>query len=94
MARQKVPGSGRKKGTPNRMTATLRESILGGLDDAGGRGYLARVAESNPVVFLSLLAKLLPLCIGGERSSEPIRIERVIVDRTPEEAYRLMLGKD
>lgn len=33
----KRPNSGRKKGTPNRMTKDLKEMILGALDQAGGK---------------------------------------------------------
>jgi hypothetical protein len=89
-------GAGRKRGTPNKRTAALKDAILGALEDAGGQGYLSQVAVTNPAAFLSLLAKLLPLCVGGEPAAEPIRIERVIVDRSlpPEEAYARMLGKD
>jgi hypothetical protein len=30
---------GRQKGTPNKMTATLKEMILGALDQVGGESY-------------------------------------------------------
>ena len=40
-------GKGRPKGAANTMTRTLREMILGALDDAGGQDYLAEQAHKN-----------------------------------------------
>lgn len=56
----RTSGQGRPKGTPNKMTATLKEMILGALDDVGGRDYLAGQAKSNPTAYLALLGKVLP----------------------------------
>src|SRR5215472_890902 len=53
-------GKGRPKGAANRMNRTLREMILGALDDAGGQAYLAEQAHQNPVAFLTLLGRVLP----------------------------------
>jgi hypothetical protein len=53
-------GKGRPKGAPNTMTRTLREMILGALDDAGGQAYLAEQAHQNPAAFLTLLGRVLP----------------------------------
>lgn len=39
--------------------------ILGALSDVGGRDYLARQAEENPVAFLGLVGKVLPLQLAG-----------------------------
>ena len=39
--------------------------ILGALDKAGGEKYLLRQAEANPVAFMGLLGKVLPLQIAG-----------------------------
>lgn len=77
----KTPGSGRKAGTPNKVTATLKDMILGALDDAGGRAYLARQAEENPGPFMALVGKVLPTTLATDNNAPPtIRIERVIVD--------------
>lgn len=62
----KRPGAGRPKGSQNRLTAELKDMILGALEDAGGREYLARQAEENPSAFLALLAKVLPKNITAE----------------------------
>jgi hypothetical protein len=46
-------GKGRPKGATNTMTRTLREMILGALDDAGGQDYLAEQAHKNPAAFMA-----------------------------------------
>jgi hypothetical protein len=53
-------GKGRPKGAANKVTRTLREMILGALDDAGGQAYLAEQAHHNPAAFLTLLGRVLP----------------------------------
>lgn len=64
MATGKKTG-GRKKGTPNKTTAALKELILGALGDVGGQAYLAAQATENPSAFLSLVGKVLPLTVTG-----------------------------
>jgi hypothetical protein len=58
---------GRQKGTPNKITRTLREAILQALEEAGGKGgaveYLRSQANLSPGAFLSLVGKVLPLTI-------------------------------
>jgi predicted aldo/keto reductase-like oxidoreductase len=56
----KTPGSGRKKGTPNKVTADLRAMIMQAFNQLGGVSYLAKVAKVKPEVFCTLLGKTLP----------------------------------
>ena len=56
---------GRSAGTPNKLTADLKEMILGALDDAGGRSYLTEQARTSPGAFLTLVGKVLPMQVGG-----------------------------
>lgn len=51
---------GRKKGTPNKVTASLKDAIMGAFDAKGGQQYLERVAEDDPKTFCTLLGKVLP----------------------------------
>lgn len=60
------PGPGRPKGLQNKVTRTLKELILGALDDAGGRDYLAKQAKANPAAFMSLLGRLVPQELKAE----------------------------
>jgi hypothetical protein len=60
---------GRKPGTPNKLTAELKDMILeasrlagnhtGG--DGGTIAYLHQQAMANPVAFMTLLGKVLPM---------------------------------
>lgn len=56
---------GRKKGTPNKQTAALKDMILGALDEAGGVAYLVTQAQESPSAFLSLIGKVLPTTLTG-----------------------------
>ena len=65
--RQKV--GGRVKGTPNRVTATLKEAILlaaAGAHKDGMTGYLTEQAKNNPAAFMTLLGKVLPTTLAND----------------------------
>lgn len=76
-------GKGRKKGVPNKTTGMLKEMILKALDDAGGIDYLKEQATENPTAFMTLVGKVLPLQIAGDKDN-PLNVitevRRVIVD--------------
>ena len=82
---QRIKTGGRKKGTPNKINALLKDAILKAATDAGGgdlSAYLLQQANGNPTAFLALLGKVLPMQVGGEPDNplEMIhKIERVIV---------------
>lgn len=77
---------GRKKGTPNKTTALLKDAILKAAEGAGGKkgliGYLKTQAVKQPGPFMGLLGKILPLQIGndGDETLKITLIERVIVE--------------
>jgi hypothetical protein len=65
--RQKT--GGRKAGTPNKLTAPLREAILlaaNGAHRDGMVGYLQEQAKKNPSAFLTLLGKVLPTTLAND----------------------------
>lgn len=67
--RGSAPGErrgGRKKGTPNKHTAAVKDMILSALDQAGGVDYLVQQSEENPTAFLTLVGKVLPLQVTGD----------------------------
>ena len=70
--RQKT--GGRKAGTPNKMTKTVKEMVLAALDEAGGKDYLLAQARENPNAFLTLLGKVLPTQVTGADDG-PIQTE-------------------
>ena len=55
-----MAGVGRKKGQLNKVTRTIKEAIEKAFDEVGGPAYLARMAEEQPVAFMTLLGKILP----------------------------------
>ena len=59
---------GRKKGTPNKINAQLKDMILEALNDqpGGGVAYLKLQAVENPGPFMTLLGKVLPTTIAGD----------------------------
>lgn len=59
-------GKGRKAGVPNKVTAQLKDMILGALDKAGGEQYLVQQARENPGPFMTLLGKVLPTQLTGK----------------------------
>lgn len=70
-----VKTGGRVAGTPNKVTAELKETILKALDNAGGVAYLERTANSHPAAFLSLVGKVLPMTIAGEGKDGALIVE-------------------
>ncbi|WP_441235646.1 hypothetical protein [Bradyrhizobium sp. 930_D9_N1_4] len=75
---------GRAKGTPNKLTSQLKEMILEAAElageDMGGGGtvkYLRMQATLNPVAFMSLLGRVLPMQVGGDPDGEPIKFTRI-----------------
>ena len=63
---------GRKKGTPNKTTTALREAILQAADEAhpeGKVGYLKHLALTNSSAFATLLGKVLPTTITGDKEN-------------------------
>lgn len=67
---------GRKKGTPNKMTKAVKEMVLEALDEAGGVDYLVQQSEDNPVAFMGLVGKVLPLQVGGDPDN-PLVIQQI-----------------
>lgn len=60
---------GRKKGTPNKVTADVKAMVLTALDKAGGVDYLLTQAQSNPNAFLTLVGKVLPMTVAGDKDN-------------------------
>lgn len=56
----KGPGSGRPKGSKNKLSMSVKLAIEEAFEKAGGVKYLVKVAEENPAVFCQLLARLIP----------------------------------
>lgn len=74
---------GRQKGTPNKVTGTLKEAILRAANEAGGGGeegvveYLTMQAHENPAAFMGLLGKVLPMQVAHS-GIDPVTTIRIV----------------
>ena len=81
---KRVKTGGRKKGTPNKITAALKDMILDATELAGndlshdGKGgtvnYLRKQAVLNPGPYMSLLGKVLPTQLTGD-AENPVHLK-------------------
>ena len=77
------PGAGRPLGAKGKFSSDVKAMILGALSDVGGQEYLARQANANPVAFMSLLGKVLPLQLANADENKPLRITFEWADAGP-----------
>lgn len=60
---------GRVKGTPNAITANVRDAIHNAFTELGGMSYLVHVGRTDPRTFCALLSKLLPTKLANADGS-------------------------
>lgn len=66
---EKRPSSaGRKKGSPNKITKTVKEALEQAFEEVGGVEWLKNLAITEPKAFAVLLAKLIPSDINLSQS--------------------------
>lgn len=70
-------GKGRQKGVPNKVTGALKDMILTALNNKGGVDYLERQADDNPVAFMALVGKVLPMTVAGD-TDNPLKVVTVV----------------
>ena len=75
-------GPGRPKGSQNKVTADLKDMILGALDKAGGLDYLAeRAADPRTAsAFLTLVGKTLPMTVKGPGANGEHVFQKMIIE--------------
>ena len=59
-------GKGRKRGSLNKTTRTLKEALLASFNTLGGEKWLIRLAESDPKAYVGLLGRIIPSEINGQ----------------------------
>ncbi len=72
---------GRVKGTPNKITASLKEAIMlaaeqtgrDGKGQDGVTGYCQYLAVSEPKAFAQLIGKVLPMQVAGDPNN-PVQL--------------------
>jgi hypothetical protein len=60
---------GRQKGTPNALTASIKDAIHNAFEELGGTSYLVHVGQTDPRTFCALLSKLLPTKLANADGS-------------------------
>jgi hypothetical protein len=69
---------GRQKGTPNKLTADVKEMVLKALAQAGGVDYLYQRSQDEPKAFLALVGRILPMQVTGEDGGAlVIRVQQI-----------------
>tara|TARA_R110000868_G_scaffold160430_2_gene390051 strand:- start:15819 stop:16109 length:291 start_codon:yes stop_codon:yes gene_type:complete len=73
---------GSRKGVPNKVTADLKDMILGALDAAGGVQYLTeRAADPKTAgAFLTLVGKTLPMTVKGPGENGEHIFQKIVVE--------------
>lgn len=74
--RTRPPASGRRPGTPNRLTLELRGVVREALREAGGADYLAGIARDRPELFLPLVRRILPRGVDVTQLEEAAFVAR------------------
>ena len=80
---RKMPGSGRKPGSKNKDTETIRIAVMRSFEAVGGWKYLEEMARAQPTAYMTLLGKILPHELSSAGS---LRHEVVLRWMTPEMA--------
>ena len=57
---------GRQKGSLNRINTDIKNMIIQALSEIGGVSYLKIQSELNPVAFMGLVGKVLPLQVKND----------------------------
>jgi hypothetical protein len=60
------PGPGRRKGSQNKITRAVKDMVVGALERGGGEDWLLSQMTKNPVAFMTLVGKIVPLQVTGE----------------------------
>lgn len=74
---------GRKKGTPNKMTKSVKDALLGAFDELGGKDYLIEVGREDPKTLCTLLAKIIPAEISAKLDGQATIMVVTGIDSPP-----------
>jgi hypothetical protein len=79
-------GSGRKPGSPNKLSATVKQNVIDVFEQLGGVDHMTKWAQENPNNFYNIYSKIMPTQteIGGIDGSDlPISIGIRFVEPDP-----------
>ena len=72
--------TGRPKGAVGKVPKALKEAVLGAFNQVGGQDWLVKMAGEQPVAFMGMISKVLPLTLASDPDSPPTL--KVIMERT------------
>jgi len=76
-------GKGRPKGAVNKLTKTIREAVEISFAQIGGADWLVKMADDQPVAYMTLLGKVLPQQVEHTgKDGDAIKMEQVKSDAT------------
>ena len=70
-------GKGRPKGVPNKLGKEIKDMVLAALEKAGGTDYLLEQAYANPVAFMGLVGKVLPIQVNAAHSGNVAHVHQI-----------------
>ena len=71
---------GRKAGTPNKLTSTIKSAFKDAFDELGGVHALVGWARQNETEFYKLASKLIPIQVGGDPDAPIVHeVRRTVV---------------
>jgi hypothetical protein len=82
-AKKEPSKRGRKKGVPNKITATIKQAMLDSFEKVGGVKWLANLAMNEPRSYAVLLAKIIPTQVEGADGG-PVQIQVLTAVPDPE----------
>lgn len=71
-------GKGRPKGSPNKITRTVKEAVEAAFSEVGAEQWLIEQAKTNPQAFMALISRLLPAEVRASVSGS-LSLERVTI---------------
>lgn len=71
------PGAGRKAGTPNRATASIKGAFVEAFDKLGGVPALVAWGKDNPTDFYKLVSRLIPVEV---QSTADVRLTHTLTE--------------
>ena len=84
----KRPGSGRKAGVPNKLSATAKQNVIDVFEQLGGVEHMTKWAQENPNNFYNIYSKIMPTQteIGGIDGADlPLSIGIRFVEPEPKQ---------
>ncbi len=73
----KREGAGRKPGSLDRFSISVKEAVLETFQQLGGVAHMTEWAEKNPGDFYRIAAKLIPQAISGEVEHKHVHVNEL-----------------